>query len=81
MRCDKCTGLVVSGYEDDDLVPHCLNCSKRFWPPNVTPIDNANLRWESVVCDRCHDRKAVRGKEHCRECRKGAVTPPSELVA
>lgn len=63
-QCDKCNGLVVNLYDD----VHCMNCGKRFVPVSTEPLDNYKLRWESVLCEKCHTRKAVRGKLLCREC-------------
>ncbi len=69
MRCPKCQGLVVASYIEEEMVPKCLNCSMHFWPPNVMPLDHSAMRWESVICERCHDRRAMRGRETCITCR------------
>jgi hypothetical protein len=63
-RCDKCAGLVVNLYDDI----YCLLCGKRFIKPSTAPIDNDKHRWESVLCEKCHERKAVRGRLLCRWC-------------
>jgi hypothetical protein len=46
----------------------CVNCGHREFPPNEAPVDNDKHRWLSTLCEKCHERKAVRGRLLCRWC-------------
>lgn len=63
-NCPRCAGFVWNEWGD----VHCLICGWYDFPPNPMPIDNPHHRWESVVCDKCHERKAMRGRARCRQC-------------
>lgn len=71
-RCPKCKGCLVPEIEPYPLpaTVRCANCAWRPTPANIVPIeDNANRRWESVLCDSpgCPN-KARRGKGDCWTC-------------
>ena len=46
----------------------CINCGYREFPPNVVPVDNDLHRWNSTICEKCHERKTIKGHCVCRIC-------------
>ncbi len=85
MPCPRCSGLMlvlpiehVGEYET-----RCLLCGHRDYPQAFEPIEpNPLHRWESVLCDRECGRKAVRGREQCRECAgKGELSHSERIKA
>jgi RecJ-like exonuclease len=75
MTCPRCAGLAINLYGDT----RCLLCGWYAVHPLADPIiTNDNMRWESVLCNRCHERSAIRGHELCRRCRDGRYAKPTK---
>jgi hypothetical protein len=65
MRCPKCSGCLYHDYE----YVRCLNCGLYLIEPVCPPIVVEEARrWESVLCNVCHIRGAVRKHNTCRQC-------------
>jgi hypothetical protein len=58
----------------------CIQCGWYSHPPNALPPDNSLHRWESTLCERCHERHTIKGWPVCHACKVkwGKRAQPSE---
>ena len=70
MTCPRCSGFVLSDYED----VRCLICGWRDAVPGAHPLlVNPNRQWTPDLCGLCLTRKARRGHRLCRTCKGLAI--------